>query len=82
MYKCIYIFFVSLIVFANLNLYSIAEDLNIEKLIERLNTIENRIKVLEKATFSKTTSDFNNNVSLDDYQSIICLLYTSDAADE
>ena len=71
MYKCIYIFFVSLIVFANLNLYSIAEDLNIEKLIERLNTIENRIKVLEKATFSKTTPDFNNNVSLDDYQSII-----------
>ena len=71
MYKCIYIFFVSLIFFANSNLYSIAEDLNIEKLIERLNTIDNRIKVLEKATFSKTTSDFNNNVSLDDYQSII-----------
>ena len=71
MYKCIYIFFVSVILFANLNLYSIAEDLNIEKLIERLNTIENRIKVLEKATFSKTTSDFNNNVNLDDYQSII-----------
>ncbi len=71
MYKCIYIFFVSLIVFANLNLYSIAEDLNIERLIEQLNTIENRIKVLEKATFSKTTSDSNNNVNLDDYQSII-----------
>ncbi len=71
MYKCIYIFFVSLIFFANFNLYSIAEDLNIENLIERLNTIENRIKVLEKATFSKTTPDFNNNVSLDDYQSII-----------
>ena len=71
MYKCIYIFFVSLIVFANLNLYSIAEDLNIEKLIERLNTFDSRIIVLEFATFSKTTSDFNNNVSLDDYQSII-----------
>ena len=42
-----------------------------EDLINKLNTIESRIKVLEKATFNQTTSDMQNNVSLDDYQSII-----------
>ena len=40
-------------------------------MLQKLDTIESRIKVLEKATFSKTTSGTGNNVSLDDYQSII-----------
>jgi tol-pal system protein YbgF len=42
-----------------------------EDLINKLNTIESRLKVLEKATFNQTTSSLGNNVSLDDYQSII-----------
>tara|TARA_B100001057_G_C22761496_1_gene915949 strand:- start:37 stop:1050 length:1014 start_codon:yes stop_codon:yes gene_type:complete len=41
------------------------------EILEKLNTIESRIKVLEKATFNKTTSQSQGNVSLDDYQSII-----------
>ena len=47
------------------------EELDIDQLLQKLESIESRIKVLEKATFSKTTSDVTNNVSLDDYQSII-----------
>ena len=47
------------------------EELDIDQLLQKLESIESRIKVLEKATFSKTTSGVANNVSLDDYQSII-----------
>ena len=48
-----------------------SEELNVDQLLQKLDSIESRIKVLEKATFSKTTSGVGNNVSLDDYQSII-----------
>ena len=48
-----------------------SEELDIGQLLQKLDSIESRIKVLEKATFSKTTSGVGNNVSLDDYQSII-----------
>ena len=48
-----------------------SEELNIDQMIQKLDAIESRIKVLEKATFSKTTSEITNNASLDDYQSII-----------
>ena len=48
-----------------------SEELDVDQLLQKLDSIESRIKVLEKATFSKTTSGVGNNVSLDDYQSII-----------
>jgi tol-pal system protein YbgF len=48
-----------------------AEEIPLDKLLEKLETIESRIKVLEKATFNNTTSGQANNLSLDDYQSII-----------
>ena len=48
-----------------------SEELDVDQLLLKLDSIESRIKVLEKATFSKTTSGVGNNVSLDDYQSII-----------
>ena len=49
----------------------IPDDVSSTDLIERLNSIESRIKVLEKATFSKTTSGLGSQINLDDYQSII-----------
>ena len=52
------------------NIYEVQADTT-QELINKLNTIESRIKVLEKATFNKTTSSVDNNVSLDDYQSIL-----------
>ena len=51
--------------------YVQSEELNLDQLLQKLDSIESRIKVLEKATFSKTTSGVSNDVSLDDYQSII-----------
>ena len=48
-----------------------AEDITLELLLEKLQTIESRTKVLEKATFNSTTSGQANNLNLDDYQSII-----------
>jgi len=48
-----------------------AEEIPLDKLLQKLETIESRIKVLEKATFNNTTSGQANNLSLDDYQSII-----------
>ncbi len=48
-----------------------SEGLDVDQLLQKLDSIESRIKVLEKATFSKTTSGTGNNISLDDYQSII-----------
>ncbi len=65
-----FIFFFILISFAQI-IHIQSEELNLDQLLQKLDSIESRIKVLEKATFSKTTSGTGNNVSLDDYQSII-----------
>ena len=48
-----------------------ADEISLELLLEKLQTIESRTKVLEKATFNSTTFGQSNNLSLDDYQSII-----------
>ena len=59
-----------MILFSALNIYGVQADTT-EDLIKKLNSIESRIKVLEKATFNKTTSGLESNVSLDDYQSVL-----------
>ncbi len=59
-----------LILVSALNIYGVQADTT-EDLINKLNSIESRIKVLEKATFNKTTSGLESNVSLDDYQSVL-----------
>ena len=43
---------------------------SIEEIISKINTIENRIKVLEKATFNKTNSS-QGNFDATNYESII-----------
>ena len=63
--------FATLVVFSSFNTILYAEEIPLDKLLEKLETIESRIKVLEKATFNNTTSGQANNLSLDDYQSII-----------
>ena len=63
--------FATLIALTSFNTILYAEEIPLDKLLEKLETIESRIKVLEKATFSNTTSGQANNLSLDDYQSII-----------
>ena len=63
--------FATLIVLSAFNTILYAEEIPLDKLLEKLETIESRIKVLEKATFNNTTSGQANNLSLDDYQSII-----------
>ncbi len=63
--------FATLIALTSFNTILYAEEIPLDKLLEKLETIESRIKVLEKATFNNTTSDQANNLSLDDYQSII-----------
>ena len=63
--------FATLVVLSTFNTILFAEEIPLDKLLEKLETIESRIKVLEKATFSNTTSGQSNNLSLDDYQSII-----------
>ena len=60
-----------MIVITSFNSVLHAEEIPLNKLLEKLETIESRIKVLEKATFNNTTSGQANNLSLDDYQSII-----------
>ena len=65
-----FIFFFILISFTQI-IHVQSEELDVDQLLQKLDSIESRIKVLEKATFSKTTSGVGNNVSLDDYQSII-----------
>ena len=65
-----FIFFVILISLVQI-VHVQSEELDVDQLLQKLDSIESRIKVLEKATFSKTTSGVGNNVSLDDYQSII-----------
>ena len=63
--------FATLVVFSTYNTFLYAEEILVDKFLEKLETIESRIKVLEKATFNNTTSGQANNLSLDDYQSII-----------
>lgn len=63
--------FATLVVLSTFNSILYAEEITLDKLLEKLETIESRIKVLEKATFNNTTSGQANNLSLDDYQSII-----------
>ena len=63
--------FATLIALTSSNTILYAEEIPLDKLLEKLDTVESRIKVLEKATFNNTTSDQANNLSLDDYQSII-----------
>ena len=63
--------FATLVVLSTFNSILYAEEIPLDKLLEKLETIESRIKVLEKATFNNTTSGQANNLSLDDYQSII-----------
>ena len=68
----IYLYFcATLIVLTLFNPVLYAEEIPLDKLLQKLETIESRIKVLEKATFNNTTSNQANNLSLDDYQSII-----------
>ena len=63
--------FATLVVLSTFNTILHAEEIPLDKFLEKLETIESRIKVLEKATFNNTTSGQANNLSLDDYQSII-----------
>ena len=63
--------FATLVVLSTFNSILYDEEIPLDKLLEKLETIESRIKVLEKATFNNTTSGQANNLSLDDYQSII-----------
>ena len=63
--------FATLVVLSTFNTILYAEEIPLDKFLEKLETIESRIKVLEKATFNNTTSGQANNLSLDDYQSII-----------
>ena len=63
--------FATLIALTSFNTILYAEEIPLDKLVEKIETIESRIKVLEKATFNNTTSGQANNLSLDDYQSII-----------
>ena len=52
------IFAISFIFLIGLN--TVAKSNSIEDIITKINTIENRIKVLEKATFNKTNSSQSN----------------------
>ena len=63
--------FATLVVLSTFNSILYAEEIPLDKFLEKLETIESRIKVLEKATFNNTTSGQANNLNLDDYQSII-----------
>ena len=63
--------FAALVVLSTFNTILYAEEIPLNKILEKLETIESRIKILEKATFNNTTSGQANNLSLDDYQSII-----------
>ena len=72
MTKKLYLYcFATLIALTSFNTILYAEEIPLDKLLEKLETIESRIKVLEKATFNNTTSGQASNLSLDDYQSII-----------
>ena len=63
--------FTALVVLSTFNTVLYAEEIPLDKLLQKLETIESRVKVLEKATFNNTTSGQANNLSLEDYQSLI-----------
>jgi len=71
MYRTIYSLFAAILFFISPVTLSANEISLSKEILEKLNTIESRIKVLEKATFNKTTSQSQGDVSLEDYQSII-----------
>ena len=71
MHRSIYLLMALFLCFMHLGTLNANETSLSAEILEKLNTIENRIKVLEKATFNKTTSQSQGNISLDDYQSII-----------
>ena len=71
MHRTIYLILPTLLCFIHLGTLNANETPLSSEILEKLNTIESRIKVLEKATFNKTTSQSQGNISLDDYQSII-----------
>ena len=61
-------FFFVLIIVTSLN--SSANANSVEEIITKINTIENRIKVIEKATFNRTNSS-QGNIDSTNYESII-----------
>ena len=71
MHRTIYLILPALLCSIHLGTLNANETSLSNEILEKLNTIESRIKVLEKATFNKTTSQSQGNISLDDYQSII-----------
>ena len=71
MHRTIYLILPALLCFIHLGTLNANETSLSSEILEKLNTIESRIKVLEKATFNKTTSQSQGNISLEDYQSII-----------
>ena len=71
MHRTVYSLFAVFLSFIHLGTLNANETSLSSEILEKLNTIESRIKVLEKATFNKTTSQSQGNISLDDYQSII-----------
>ena len=71
MLRTIYLFLAAFVCFISLGPLYANETSISNEILEKLNTIESRIKVLEKATFNKTTSQSQGNISLGDYQSII-----------
>ena len=71
MLRTIYLFLAAFVCFISLGPLNANETSISNEILEKLNTIESRIKVLEKATFNKTTSQSQGNISLGDYQSII-----------
>ena len=52
---CLYLCF-TLIALPSFNPFLYAEEIPLDILLQKLETIESRIKVLEKATFNNTTS--------------------------
>ena len=71
MHRTVFLLTAVFLYFVHLSTINANETSLSSEILEKLNTIESRIKVLEKATFNKTTSQSQGNLSLDDYQSII-----------
>ena len=71
MHRTVFLLTAVFLYFMHLSTINANETSLSSEILEKLNTIESRIKVLEKATFNKTTSQSQGNLSLDDYQSII-----------
>ena len=71
MHRTVFLLTAVFLYFMHLSTINANETSLSSEILEKLNTIESRIKVLEKATFNKTTSQSQGNLSLDDYQSIL-----------